>query len=186
MLEAHGGELQCGEKVEKLSALPEARAYLFDVSPRNLAAICGDALPSGYRKQLLRYRHGPGVFKVDYALSAPVPWTNDACRRAGTVHVGGTFAEVAEAEASAWNGTLCDKPFVLVAQPSVSDATRAPEGKHVAWAYCHVPRGSTENRLEAINRQIERFAPGFRDCILATHTLNCAADGGLQPELHRR
>ncbi len=174
LLRARGGELRCGEKVETLSALPKARAYLFDISPIHLAGICGDALPSGYRERLLRYRHGPGIFKVDYALNGPVPWTNNACRKAGTVHVGGAFAEVAASEKAAWDGTMCDKPLVLVSQPSRSDPTRAPRDKEVLWAYCHVPRGSTSNMLEAINRQIERFAPGFRDCILAAHSMNCA------------
>lgn len=122
----------------------------------------------------MRYRHGPGVFKVDYALNAPIPWTNEHCRKAGTVHVGGTFEDVAAAERAAWDGKLTERPFVLVAQPTLDDATRAPQGKHVAWAYCHVPHGSTENRREVINTQIERFAPGFGDCILAAHTMNCA------------
>lgn len=174
ILRLHGGEVRCGTKIERLADLPPARACLFDVAPRNLAAICGDALPAGYRGRLLRYRHGPGVFKVDYALNGPIPWANAACRGAGTVHVGGTFAEVAAAEQAAWNSTLLDKPFVLVSQPSLSDLTRAPREKQVAWAYCHVARGSTTDMLEPINRQIERFAPGFRDVILATHTLNCA------------
>lgn len=174
LLRSHGGEVRCGVKVNALNELPPARAYLFDVSPKNLARICGDDLPDGYRNRLMRYRHGPGVFKVDYALNAPIPWTNEQCRKAGTVHVGGTFEEIAAAERAAWDGKLMDKPFVLVAQPSLDDATRAPQGKHVAWAYCHVPSGSTENRLEVINSQIERFASGFRDCILASHTMNCA------------
>ena len=174
ILKSHGGELRCGGRVESLAELPPAKAYLFDVSPKNLARICGDALPGNYRSRLQSYRHGPGVFKVDYALNAPVPWTNEHCRKAGTVHVGGTFEEVAAAERAAWDGKLTDKPFVLVAQPSLDDATRAPEGKHIAWAYCHVPHGSSESRLDAINSQIERFAPGFRDCILAAHTMNCA------------
>ncbi len=174
ILKSHGGELQCGVSVRSFAELPPARAYLFDVSPKNLSAICGDALPSGYRKRLEKYRHGPGIFKVDYALHAPIPWTNEFCRKAGTVHVGGTFEEVAQSERDAWEGRLCEKPFTLVVQPSIFDATRAPEGKHTAWAYCHVPHGSTENRLDAINSHIERFAPGFRDCILAAHTMNCA------------
>ena len=166
--------MRCGVTVRSLSELPPADAYLFDVAPRNLAAICGDALPAGYRRRLLAYRHGPGVFKVDYALNAPIPWDNPVCREAGTVHVGGTLEEVAAAERAAWDGTLTDSPFVIVAQPSLLDATRAPAGKHVAWAYCHVPHGSNVDRREAITGQIERFAPGFRDCILATHTMNCA------------
>ncbi|MCE9518625.1 MAG: NAD(P)/FAD-dependent oxidoreductase [Verrucomicrobia bacterium] len=174
ILQSHGGEIECGQRIASLDELPPAKAYLFDISPRNLAAICGEALPAGYRNRLLRYRHGPGVFKVDYALNAPIPWANPACRLAGTVHVGGTFVEVAAAEKSAWDSTLYDKPFVLVAQPSRSDFTRAPHDKQVAWAYCHVPHGSTANMLESINQQIERFAPGFRDCIMANHTMNCA------------
>lgn len=174
ILQSYGGEIQCGTRIASLAELPSARAYLFDVSPRDLAAICGAALPPGYRKRLLRYRHGPGVFKVDYALNAPIPWAHPACRRAGTVHVGGTLENVETAEKCAWNSILCNKPFVLVSQPTLGDITRAPRDKQVAWAYCHVPRGSTSDRTGAITDQIERFAPGFRDCILATHTLNCA------------
>jgi phytoene dehydrogenase-like protein len=169
-----GGEIRCGVTVKSLTELPPAAAYLFDVAPRNLAAICADALPAGYRRRLLAYRHGPGVFKVDYALSAPIPWDNPVCREAGTVHVGGTLEEVAASERRVWDGALADRPFVIVTQPSVLDATRAPQGKHVAWAYCHVPHGSNVDRQEAIAGQIERFAPGFRDCILATHTMGCA------------
>jgi len=174
VLHSLGGELRCGVTVRSLRELPRADVYLFDVAPRNLAAICGDALPVGYRRRLLAYRHGPGVFKVDYALSAPIPWDNPLCGEAGTVHVGGTLEEVAAAERAAWGGTLADRPFVIVAQPSLLDPTRAPKGKHVAWAYCHVPPGSNVDRREAITGQIERFAPGFRDCILAAHTMNCA------------
>ena len=174
ILRSHGGEVRCGVRVESLKDLPDAKAYLFDVSPRNLARIAGEALPQNFRNRLESYRHGPGVFKVDYALNTSIPWKNEHCRRAGTVHVGGTFEEVAAAEQAAWAGEMTDKPFVLVAQPSLDDPTRAPQGKHVAWAYCHVPHGSKESRLEVINAQIERFAPGFRDCILAAHTMNCA------------
>ena len=174
ILKSHGGEVRCGVRVESLKDLPEAKAYLFDVSPCNLARIAGEALPQNYRHRLQGYRHGSGVFKVDYALNTPIPWKNEHCRKAGTVHVGGTFEEVAAAEQAAWAGEMTDKPFVLVAQPSLDDPTRAPQGRHVAWAYCHVPHGSKESRLEVINAQIERFAPGFRDCILAAHTMNCA------------
>ena len=181
ILESHGGKVQCDLPVKSLADLPPAKAYLFDVSPKNLSAICGEALPQRYRNQLEMYRHGPGVFKVDYALNAPIPWTNAHCRQAGTVHVGGTFAEIAASERAACDGRHTDKPFVLVAQPSITDATRAPEGKHVAWAYCHVPNGSTDDRLDIINSQIERFAPGYRDCILATHTMNCAAMEAYNP-----
>jgi phytoene dehydrogenase-like protein len=174
VLPSLGGEIRCGVTVQSLSELPPANAYLFDVAPRNLAAICADALPAGYRRRLLAYRHGPGVFKVDYALSAPIPWDHPVCREAGTVHVGGAFEEVAASERAAWDGTLADKPFVIVTQPSLLDRTRAPEGKHVAWAYCHVPHGSSVDRRDAITGQIERFAPAFRDCILATHTMGCS------------
>ena len=174
VLVANGGAVTCGCRVERFEELPPARAYLFDVSPRQLSRICGDALPAAYRQRLEAYRHGPGVFKVDYALSEPIPWSNAACRSAGTVHVGGSFEEIAAAERAAWDGSLTETPFVLVAQPSVSDPTRAPAGRHVGWAYCHVPSGSTVSRRDCIESQIERYAPGFRDCILAAHTLNCA------------
>ncbi len=174
LLKQHGGEVRCGTTVKSLADLPEARAWLFDLSPKNVSSICGDALPERYRRRLERFRHGPGVFKVDYALSAPIPWTHEGCRKAGTVHVGGSWPELVASERDAWEGRLSEAPFVLVAQPSIHDPTRAPEGKHVAWAYCHVPSGSTVDRLEVINRQIERFAPGFRDCVLAQHTMHCA------------
>jgi phytoene dehydrogenase-like protein len=174
VLEKLGGRVECSSPVKSLSDLPEARAYLFDVSPRNLARICGEALPPRYLAKMARYRHGPGVFKVDYALNGPIPWTHASCRKAGTVHVGGTLAEITLSERDAWEGRHSEEPFILVAQPSLTDPTRAPAGQHVAWAYCHVPHGSQENRLEAINRQIERFAPGFRDSIVATATMNSA------------
>ncbi|MCB1093707.1 MAG: NAD(P)/FAD-dependent oxidoreductase, partial [Verrucomicrobiae bacterium] len=162
-----GGRIQCGWRVESLDELPKAKAYLFDTSPSALANIAGNRLPQSYRDRLLRYRHGPGIFKVDYALSEPVPWTNDTCRRAGTVHVGGTLDEIVISEREAWDGIHAERPFVLAAQQSVFDPSRAPEGKHTFWAYCHVPSGSTVDMTDAIERQIERFAPGFRDCVLA-------------------
>jgi phytoene dehydrogenase-like protein len=137
-----------------------------------LLAIAGEALPVGYRKKLVDYRYGPGVFKIDWALSEPVPWTAEACRRAGTVHLGGTLEEIAAAEAEVWDGRPAERPYVLVAQPTLLDPSRAPEGKHVAWAYCHVPNGSEEDRTEAIEAQMERFAPGFRDTVLARHTMS--------------
>jgi phytoene dehydrogenase-like protein len=169
-----GGEIECGWPVKSLDELPPAKALLFDVSPRNLSRICGEALPARYRRKLEAYRHGPGVFKVDYALGDPIPWTNEWCRQAGTVHVGGTIEEIAASEREAWFGKHSAKPFVLVSQPTIHDPSRAPAGKHVAWAYCHVPSRSTTDMLDTINTQIERFAPGFRDCILAQHTMNCA------------
>jgi phytoene dehydrogenase-like protein len=181
VLRSHGGEIECCRPVKSLDELPPAKAVLFDVSPRNLSSICGEALPARYRRKLETYRHGPGVFKVDYALSAPIPWTNEWCRKAGTVHVGGTIEEIALGEREAWFGKTPRKPFVLVAQPTLDDASRAPQGKHVAWAYCHVPAGSTANMLETINAQIERFAPGFGDCILGHHVMNTAAMEAYNP-----
>ena len=178
-----GGRIQCGWRVESLDELPKAKAYLFDTSPSALANIAGNRLPQSYRDRLLRYRHGPGIFKVDYALSEPVPWTNDTCRRAGTVHVGGTLDEIVISEREAWDGIHAERPFVLAAQQSVFDPSRAPEGKHTFWAYCHVPSGSTVDMTDAIERQIERFAPGFRDCVLARHTMTCADFERYNPNL---
>ncbi len=169
-----GGEIRLGWRVESLDELPKARAYVFDTVPRELARIAGDRLPTAYRARLERYRHGPGVFKIDYALSDPVPWRDEACRRAGTVHVGGTLDEIVVSEREAWNGIHCERPFVLAAQQSLFDPARAPEGRHTLWAYCHVPNGSTVDMTAAIERQIERFAPGFRDCVLARAAMNCA------------
>lgn len=175
IFQSHGGEVQCGWPVKSFEELPPAKIYLFDVSPRNLEAIAGEALPLGYRQKLNAYRHGPGVFKLDYALRSPIPWLAKHCRKAGTVHVGGTMEEIAVSERDAWTGRHSEKPFTLVVQPTLCDPTRAPQDRHVAWAYCHVPHGSEADMEETINSQIERFAPGFRDCILATHTMNCAA-----------
>lgn len=168
-LESLGGEVRVGRPVRSPADLPPARAVLFDLSAKALARVAGDALPSGYRRALERFRGGPGVFKLDYALSAPAPWKAEACRRAGTVHLGGTLDEVAAAEAAPWRGKCAERPFVLVAQPSLFDPTRAPAGKHTLWAYAHVPPGSRENVADRIEAQIERFAPGFRDCVLARH-----------------
>jgi phytoene dehydrogenase-like protein len=142
---------------------------LFDVTPSALLGIAGDQLPPRYRRALGRFRHGPGVFKLDYALSGPVPWLSPACRRAGTVHLGGTMAEIAASEAEVADGRHPGRPYVLVAQQSLFDRSRAPEGSHTLWAYCHVPNGSDKDMTEAIERQIERFAPGFRDLVLARH-----------------
>lgn len=172
ILRGLGSEIECGRMVQSLDELPPSKAVLFDISPRNLARICGEALPERYRRKLNAYRHGPGVFKVDYALNAPIPWRNESCRQAGTVHVGGTIEEISASERDAWFGKHSATPFVLVAQPTIHDPSRAPAGKHIAWAYCHVPSSSTTDMLDTINRQIERFAPGFRDCILTQHTMN--------------
>ena len=167
-LRSLGGEIVTGSPVDSIDRLPPAGAILCDLSPRPLLRIAGHRLPAAFRAQLERYRYGMGVFKVDWALHAPIPWRDDACRRAGTVHVGGTFEEIAASERGVWNGVHADRPFTLVTQPTLFDASRAPEGKHVAWAYCHVPRGSDVDMLPRIERQIERYAPGFRERILAT------------------
>jgi phytoene dehydrogenase-like protein len=165
-LAAHGGELVTEARVAGLDDLPPARAVLFDVTPQQLLSICGARLSGSYRARLERWRYGPGVFKLDLALRAPVPWKADACARAATVHVGGTLAEVAASEDDAWSGRLCERPFVLAAQPSLFDDTRAPRGRHVLWAYCHVPNGCGVDMTDRILGQIERFAPGFRDVVL--------------------
>jgi phytoene dehydrogenase-like protein len=167
-----GGEVQTGRRVTSVDDLPRARAVLLDITPRQVLAIADHKLPARYKQQLGRYRYGPGVFKVDWALSGPIPWAAAACRQAGTVHIGGTLEEVALAERAPWHGEHPQRPFVLLAQPSLFDSTRAPEGKHTAWAYCHVPNGSTVDMTERIEAQVERFAPGFRDLILARHTMN--------------
>ena len=169
-----GGRVECDRVVRQLSDLPPARTTLFDTSPRQLARIAGDALPGGYRRRLEKFRHGPGAFKIDYVLDEPVPWRAPACRRAGTVHVGGTFAEVAAAEAAIAKGQHADKPFVLVAQPSITDDTRAPKGTHTLWVYAHVPNGSTLDQTDAVENQIERFAPGFRDVVRARSVIKAA------------
>ncbi|HKO57192.1 MAG TPA: NAD(P)/FAD-dependent oxidoreductase [Thermoanaerobaculia bacterium] len=173
-LRSLGGEIRTGVRVRSLKDIPSSRAVLFDVTPRQLAAIAGDELPARYVRKLRRFRYGPGVFKIDWALDGPIPWTAEACHRAATVHVGGTIEQIAEHEAAIWRGRVTETPFVLVAQQSEFDATRAPEGKQTGWAYCHVPNGSTIDMTETIERQIERFAPGFRQRILARHTFNTA------------
>lgn len=181
--ESLGGKLETGWKVESIDELPKAKAYLFDTPPSSLSRIAGDRLPARYRSRLERFRHGPGIFKIDYALDGPVPWTAQACRKAGTVHVGGTMDEIVVSEREAWEGRHCQRPFLLTAQQSLCDPSRAPEGKHTFWAYCHVPAGSAVDMSEAINSQIERFAPGFRDLVLARHTMNCADYENYNPSL---
>jgi phytoene dehydrogenase-like protein len=166
-LRSLGGEIVTGAPVASVEELPAARAVLFDVTPRQLLAVAGDRLPPSYRRALARYRYGPGVFKLDLALAGPIPWRAAECRRAGTVHAGGTLAQVAAGEAAVWRGEHPERPLVLVAQQSLFDATRAPAGKHTVWAYCHVPHGSTVDMTATIEAQIERFAPGFGDLILA-------------------
>ncbi len=165
-----GGEIVTGINVTSMEQLPVTQAILFDVTPGQLLSIVGNGFPSSYRKRLTHYRYGPGVFKVDWALSSPIPWKSPECLRAGTVHVGGTMEEIALGEREVSQGRLPQQPFVLLAQPSLFDSTRAPSGKHTAWAYCHVPNGSSFDMTERIETQIERFAPHFRDCILARST----------------
>ena len=171
-LRSLGGEIITGVEVKSLNALPPARVILCDVTPRQLLRITGDRLPGSYQRQLRRYRYGPGVFKIDLALDGPIPWKARECLRAGTVHIGGTFSEIAASERAISRGEHPEKPFVLLAQQSLFDPTRAPAGKHTVWAYCHVPSGSTFDMTERIELQIERFAPGFRDRILARSTMN--------------
>jgi phytoene dehydrogenase-like protein len=170
-----GGKIETNLYVRSLEQLPSARAVLFDVTPRQLLEIAGHKFSHIYRWQLQRYRYGMGSFKVDWALDGPVPFTAEVCRQAGTVHLGNTFNEIADGEQRIWKGQHPEKPFVLFAQQSVFDPSRAPSGKHTAWAYCHVPNGSTVDMTTRIENQVERFAPGFRDRILARHTMNAAA-----------
>jgi phytoene dehydrogenase-like protein len=171
-LRSLGGELVTSTRVKSLADLPPAKNVLLDVTPRQLITIAGDRLPASYQRQLVKYRYGPGVFKVDFALDGPIPWRSEAVHRAGTVHLGGTLEEITLAERQVWAGDHPESPFVLLAQHSLFDPCRAPEGKHTAWAYCHVPNGSTIDMTGSIESQIERFAPGFRDLILAKHTYN--------------
>ncbi|GAB4423791.1 MAG: NAD(P)/FAD-dependent oxidoreductase [Chloroflexi bacterium OHK40] len=174
-LRHHGGEIRTGWPVAHIDELPPAAAYLFDLTPRQLLAIAGERLPPGYRRRLSRFRLGPGVFKLDYALAGPVPWANPACARAATVHLGGTLAEIAASERAPAQGQHPTRPYVLLAQPTLFDPTRAPEGRHTLWAYCHVPNGSTADMTALVEAQIERFAPGFRERVLARHAMDCAA-----------
>jgi phytoene dehydrogenase-like protein len=174
-LRSLGGEIQTGTPVTRLAALPAAHAYLLDVTPRQLLAIAGERLPASYRSSLSRFRYGPGVFKIDYALSAPIPWTSRESCRAATVHVGGTLNAIAASEHAVWRGEHPARPYVLLVQQTLFDSTRAPAGRHTAWAYCHVPSGSTVDMTQVMEDQIERFAPGFRDIVLARNTMNPAA-----------
>ncbi|MCU1481578.1 MAG: Dehydrogenase [Subtercola sp.] len=165
---AHGGEIVTQTEITSLDELPPARAVLLDVTPKSLLALGGDRIPRGYARSLGRFRYGNAVAKLDLALSDPVPWANEALRSAGTVHVGGTHAQIARSEAMVASGRHAQRPYVLVAQPSIIDPSRAPGGSHVLWAYTHVPSGSDVDQSETIIAQIERFAPGFRDTIIAT------------------
>lgn len=175
VLEQLGGEVMCDEPVRSLDALPRTRAVLCDVAPSALATLGMNRLPARYRRKLTRFRHGPGVFKIDWAIDGPVPWTDPQLTRAGTVHLGGTFAEVRRSEHAVAHGHHPDEPFVLLAQQSRFDPTRAPSGAEALWGYCHVPHGSDVDMTERIESRIEAFAPGFRDRILARHIAGPAA-----------
>jgi len=162
-----GADIVVNSPVRALEEIPNSRVVLLDVVPRTALRIVGDAWPARYRRRLQKFRHGIGVAKVDWALDGPIPWSNPLCAQAATVHVGGTFEEIAEAEAAPWSGARVERPFVLLTQPSLFDPTRAPPGKHTAWGYCHVPAGAVESMTDRIEVQVERFAPGFRERILA-------------------
>ncbi|MFW6078947.1 MAG: phytoene desaturase family protein, partial [Gemmatimonadota bacterium] len=166
-LDALGGRIETGRPVRSLDELPDTDLTLLDIGPRQLVRLAGDRLPDRYRHRLERYRYGPGAFKVDWALDGPIPWRASRCGRAATVHVGGGVEEIVAAESAAWRGAVAERPFVILAQPSLVDPTRAPAGRHTVWAYCHVPHGSMVDMTGRIEAQIERFAPGFRDRILA-------------------
>ncbi len=172
---AAGGRLETNCRIKRLEELPPARAIVLDVTPRQLLEMAGDSLPSRYGHALARYRYGPGVCKVDWALRGPVPWSAETCRQTATVHVGGTFEEIARSEADVNAGRHPDRPYCLVTQPCVVDPGRAPNGRHTLWAYCHVPNGSPVDMTGRIEAQIERFAPGFRDLILDRSTFTAVA-----------
>jgi phytoene dehydrogenase-like protein len=171
-LKALGGDIRTNHRITKMQDLPESKTYLFDVTPKQILQIAQDELPQRYRKKLMSFQYGPGVFKVDWALNGPIPWKSSDCLLAATVHIGGTMEEVSRSESEIWKGIHPEYPFVLLAQQSLFDPSRAPAGKHTVWGYCHVPNGSDVDMTERIERQIERFAPGFRDLILARHTMN--------------
>jgi len=176
-----GGKIETGSFISSLNKLPSAHAVLFDVTPKQLLQIAGHKFSNIYKWQLERYRYGMGVFKVDWALDGPIPFKAEACKGAGTIHLGNTFEEIAEGELKTSKGQQAEKPFVLLAQQSLFDPSRAPEGKQTAWAYCHVPNGSKQDLTAIIENQVERFAPGFKDRILAKHTMNTE-----QMEAHNR
>jgi phytoene dehydrogenase-like protein len=183
VLTSLGGRIQTGRWIQSLADLPSARAYLFDTSPAHLAAVAEPVLPTAYARRLRRYRYGPGVFKIDWALDGPIPWWDPAVLEASTVHLGGTLDEIAATEAAVWRGEHPERPFVLLCQQSQFDRTRAPDGKQTGYAYCHVPAGSTLDLTRAIEGQVERFAPGFRDRILGRHVMNTADFERYNPSL---
>jgi phytoene dehydrogenase-like protein len=170
-----GGTLETGKRVTSLAELPNSRLRLLDLVPRDVDRVCAEELPQRYRDRMRRYRYGPGVFKVDWALDGPVPWLDERCARAATVHIGGGFAEIVASEAAVAAGRHAERPFVILAQPSLVDPTRAPAGRQTLWGYCHVPNGSRRDMASVIEAQVERFAPGFRDRIIGRHTMDTAA-----------
>lgn len=171
-LRSLGGEMLTGWRVKSLEELPRSRVVLFDTSPRELLKIAGEQMPNGFRRKLEAFRYGPGVFKVDFALDGPIPWKSTGCARAATLHLGGTYEEIAASEKQVDQGKIPERPYVLLVQQTLFDKSRAPEDKHTVWAYCHVPNGSTIDMTRRIEAQIERFAPGFGDLVLARHTMN--------------
>jgi phytoene dehydrogenase-like protein len=182
-LRSLGGRIELAYEVSSMHDLPAADVTIFDTSARAMGEIAGDALTGSFRRRLRSFRRGPGIFKIDYALSEPIPWRDPRCLRAATVHLGGTLDEITASESDAFHGRLSDSPYVLLVQPSLFDPSRAPEGKHTAWAYCHVPTGSNVDRTDVIERQIERFAPGFRDCVLARRASGSEALAHWNPNL---
>jgi phytoene dehydrogenase-like protein len=175
VLQTLGGRVECDRRIESLAELSPADAILLDVTPRQLLALGGDAIPARYRRALANYRYGAGVFKVDWALDGPIPWMNENCRRAATLHLGGTLDEITESELDVQHGRVTARPYTLLAQQSLFDPTRAPASAQTAWAYCHVPNGSTVDMTSRIEAQVERFAPGFRDRIIGRHVMNTEA-----------
>lgn len=165
-MESLGGEIIVGSPVTSMADLPEHKFVFFDVTPKQILRIAGSELPSAYRQQLENYKYGPATFKLDWALNGPIPWQNEGCRQAGTIHIGATLDEISLSERGNWSGIPPERPYVLLAQPTVFDNTRAPQGKHIAWGYCHVPNGCTFDMTDRIENQIERFAPGFKDLIV--------------------
>lgn len=181
--QALGGRVETGVSVMTLRQVPESRVILFDVTPRQLVQILDGLLPSSYRRKLERFKYGPGIFKIDYALDGPIPWLHPDCEKAGTVHLGGTFEEIAQAEHQVSRGRHAEHPFLLLSQPTIVDSTRAPVNRHVAWVYGHVPNGSSWDMTKAFEKQIVRFAPGFTDRVLARHVLSCAELESMNPNL---
>lgn len=167
-----GGEIRTGFMIDKLEDIPETRLILLDVTPKQLLSIAGNHLPESYQNRLRKYRYGPGVFKIDWALNAPIPWKNSACFQAATVHLGGTLEDISASEQAVWDRKIPDRHFILLAQPSLFDPSRAPSGQHTAWAYCHVPSGSDADLTQQIEQEIEQYAPGFKDCLIGRHTMS--------------